>query len=671
MSERLFLGLVLLGFVVSLFGLRGRGAAEKQNQATEIVLDAKSLLEWEAILEGEQKSSLRQRLLKARVTSLAVNELVLDDLIETGKATPFSEQEFGFALAGGSFAEEAATLQAALLSFHKTSKPKVVGCYLVFTDAALAESVKSHLDVTIPGEVDCVQPNEGRFLWVPLSARAMKTRGLGFDKADLRKLAADGFAIWLRPQNVPGVTRPQLEGLFQGWDKLLEPGQIHGVVFGGGANEALGYPDPERLKGAAELLAEREWRVGYVELAPKAQQDGIESVVRAKPTNVTRVLAVSAPHQAKLTPSRVLGMYSLGARERNIRVLYVRPFAVPGKHDLDEQFLFQLADEVRSQNQLASTFSTPSPAPSLALTAVLAVAAGALAVLLLRAIGLSVPMPLSLAILALPVIGTFAAVAVGKYSLFRCLLALAVGMAAPCLAFLKILYPSLAEPKPGNSLLEGLRLLVLLSLVSLAAGLCAAALLPDTTFLLGLDRFRGVKLLTLGTPVLIVALCVIKHYPINSLVKGMTTSIQVYQAALVGGLGLVFGFLYLRTGNDAGGAASEWERNLRVVLDRFLGVRPRFKEFLIAHPAMVCAPFLGRKTGFLPSLVLILLAAVGQAGIVDTFAHIHTPLGVTLTRVILGVLFGLLCGALAWCVLHLLWGAVSKQMARYNIDATV
>jgi hypothetical protein len=45
--------------------------------------------------------------------------------------------------------------------------------------------------------------------------------------------------------------------------------------------------------------------------------------------------------------------------------------------------------------------------------------------------------------------------------------------------------------------------------------------------------------------------------------------------------------------------------------------------------------------------LFVLLAGIGQAGIVDTFAHVHTPLDVTLIRVALGVLFGAIIGLMA------------------------
>jgi hypothetical protein len=357
-------------------------------------------------------------------------------------------------------------------------------------------------------------------------------------------------------------------------------------------------------------------------------------------------MAVSPAHQAKLSPYRVLGMYSLGARERNIRVLYVRPYAVPGRPELDEEFLFALSGELEESGRAALFEANRTPGPNQVTTVILGISGLALGLLVLSSLGLRVRTWWLVGFL-LPVVAPFLAAAIGKSVLYRSLLALAVSVVAPTYGFLQWVYPVLVDRSGPSGYLTGLKLLILTSLTSLSGGFYLAALLSDTTFLLGLDRFRGVKLLTLGVPLIMVACFVLKRYSLNDLLAGLRSFVAVYQALLAGGLALVFGFLYLRTGNDAGGAASEGERTLRVVLDQILGVRPRFKEFMLAHPATVCIPLFARKTGFLPSLVLVLLGGIGQAGIVDTFAHIHTPLDVTLIRVILGVVLGALVGGVA------------------------
>ena len=609
-------------------------AAEKKHQASEILLDAQSLSQWRQTLKKEP-GQLEQELVQKGISSVAVGEMHLDELVEEGRVVAQSGPQFALTLAGGALGSLPSDESEAL---SQVAGGDVFGTFLIFRRPAFAQALLPQAKILFGSEVRSFL--DGRVVWLPVTRKALQPVGLGFDSQEIERLASLGFSIWLRPENRSGLTEEQMNELFQEWNSLPA---VQGVIFGGALNEAMGYPD--LLEQTALALEKVGWKIGYIELSPGAQQDGIESLVRALPGQAVRVMAVSPPHQAKLAPFRVLGMYSLGARERNIRALYVRPYNVAGRPELDEEFLYSLPGELEKAGSADLFDTATTPPPPLVMVLVMCLAAGALALLLVDDLGVQIKGVWWL-LLLVPVVGYLAANAIGKGVLYRCLLALAVGCGAPVLGFLKWVYPSLVGDKKG-SVGEGLKLLVLTSLMSLSAGLFLAALLSETTFLLGLDRFRGVKLLTLGVPVLIILAFVLKRFTFTQIWGGLRSYVAVYQALLAGVVAGLFGFLFLRTGNDAGGAASDWERTLRVVLDQALGVRPRFKEFMVAHPAMVCLPLVASRLGFLPSLLFVLLAGIGQAGIVDTFAHVHTPLDVTLIRVGLGVLFGAIIGLMA------------------------
>lgn len=639
-------GLYILGVLLALWGVGGRLSAEAAHQSSEIVLDAQSLRRWSDSSEMSEQQ-LTQKLLDAGVRSLAVAEMHLEELTEEGRLVAQTGSEFQLSLASGALGELSEPEKASLSLLTKSG-----GTFLIFTSPDGDQPLLEQSRILFGEDVTTLL--DGRVLYLPVPRRSLKTAGLGFDVAGLSALQGRGFSLWLRPENRDGLTAEKLKTLYQTWEKI--PG-VQGVIFGGGPNEALGYPD--LLEESAAELERLKWKVGYIELPPKAQQKGIETMVRELPGQTVRVMAVSPAHQAKLSAFRVLGMYSLGARERNIRVLYVRPYAVAGRPELDQEFLFQLPVELEQAGPASVFPESQNSGPPQWLTLALSVSAGALAMLVLGELGLTYR-PYWWALLVVLPLGAVLATAIGKGALIRSLLALAVGIAAPVYAFARWVFPLVNEPHPESGVSTGLKGLLICSLVSVSAGLFLAAFLSDTTFLLGLDRFRGVKLLTLGTPLLIVAAFVLKRYSPKQLMAGLKSYVAVYQALIAGGLLLVLGLLYLRSGNDAGGTASESERTLRVILDRALGVRPRFKEFMVAHPAMVLSPLFAKETGFLPSLVLILLAGIGQAGIVDTFAHIHTPLDVTLIRVGLGVALGAIIGSAATLLVRQLSSKVKR-----------
>lgn len=100
----------------------------------------------------------------------------------------------------------------------------------------------------------------------------------------------------------------------------------------------------------------------------------------------------------------------------------------------------------------------------------------------------------------------------------------------------------------------------------------------------------------------------------------------------------------VRSGNDAGVGVSGFELKIRALLDRLLPVRPRTKEFLFGHPLFVLGIawwWRGRPRLAIPCFVA---GSLGQASLLNTFCHIHTPLAISFWRDIIGLTAGALLG---------------------------
>jgi hypothetical protein len=121
--------------------------------------------------------------------------------------------------------------------------------------------------------------------------------------------------------------------------------------------------------------------------------------------------------------------------------------------------------------------------------------------------------------------------------------------------------------------------------------------------------------------------------------------------------------MFLRTGNDNPAIVSDLEVRLRSLLEQILFVRPRTKEILIGHPAMIVGLALmlraaaftsqGRAAPFAGWAILALtIGAIGQTSIVNTMCHLHTPLTVGLTRIGVGLVLGGILGGLLWAILR-------------------
>src|SRR5690606_29622841 len=194
-------------------------------------------------------------------------------------------------------------------------------------------------------------------------------------------------------------------------------------------------------------------------------------------------------------------------------------------------------------------------------------------------------------------------------------------------------------------------------LVSAAGGLFQVAFLSHPAFLQRLTLYLGTKL-SLSLPALAVGLAVAWRFGhLDRLRELRGRSRRLLAAAvpvpwvLAGVAVTVIGFFVLtRSGNQPLVMPSALELQVRQLLTDWLGVRPRFKEFAFGHVFLMLALVLGAGRGLSP--VLFMLAAVGQMSIVNTFAHVHSPVLVMVIR----WLYGLAAGAVLSGLLYLALG---------------
>jgi VIT1/CCC1 family predicted Fe2+/Mn2+ transporter len=110
-----------------------------------------------------------------------------------------------------------------------------------------------------------------------------------------------------------------------------------------------------------------------------------------------------------------------------------------------------------------------------------------------------------------------------------------------------------------------------------------------------------------------------------------------------------------RTGNDGPAGVSGLELTVRSLLESVLPVRPRTNEFLIGHPLLLLGLLWRHRTKGQAKLapeIMILAGFIGQASIINTFCHLHTPLQVTVIRVGVGLVLGVVGALAAWVALR-------------------
>ena len=372
-----------------------------------------------------------------------------------------------------------------------------------------------------------------------------------------------------------------------------------------------GVMEREQLQGSQAVLA-------LVEFSAPALEE-------ADPSRVVRLHGISAREMKVLSDQRIINRYIRAVRERNMRVLYVRPFMEEdGGWERSVQLLENLAERLQDAGFELGTAEPFAPwQPAQALIAVTAVGICAAAVLYGQ--------------MLFPAwAGLVTSGGVLAYLGSLVLLMVSPGLAKQGLALAAaIVFPSLAvECQWGKTHLQ--RYLSVFS-ISLLGALCVVGTLSGTQFLVKMEEFRGVKLMHVA-PIALVFFSIVR--PVREWLK---KEVPVRWLIAAGCLGLVGVFYVLRTGNF-GIPVLEFEVQAREALENFLRVRPRTKELLIGHPALYLAlrSRQPRRSWLLP------LAVIGQLSLVNTFTHTHTFLWVSLLRTIYGGVFGYVLGWLVW-----------------------
>jgi hypothetical protein len=364
----------------------------------------------------------------------------------------------------------------------------------------------------------------------------------------------------------------------------------------------------------ADLLSDA--LVGIVEFS---EPSGLQELYRHGEKNFVRVHAIKSQELDRLSLEGALARWERAVHERTIRLLWVT------EHQRFPQYLERLSLRITQVGMELGEPSTPAPFESFSWV-YLAIGAGFVSLALLVLMG-----RLSLTVLlGCGVGGVSALVLVGMWDveLARQALALLIAAVVPWL----LLWVSTER-------FSGWKLVVIVSLCSIVAGLAAAAVLSDLSYFLKINEFRGVKLALVAPSVLIV-LAELRRW------RGLSWRYLLAKrgAWLIPALGLGMLFFVLeRSGNLPAIPVARWEELLRERLEDWLIARPRFKEFLVGHPALM----LWRREPSLVHLGLLALGALGQASIINTFVHLHTPLVLSLWRTINGLVLGLLIGLTA------------------------
>lgn len=514
--------------------------------------------------------------------------------------------------------------------------------YVALLDKNIAVQVKDHVLEKVPGadyypgQVDVITipimvPNGDSEVVTALNK--IKEIGAGFDMASIARMSALGMDTVPQLRSWDNPTDTSLRMAF---DEIKAMPNLVYLLFND--KEIPGYPQKNRT--VADLLKDDKGNtVVPVATIEFSDQKGLNQLGVLLNKDVIRLHTISNGEMGNLTPDSALDRWMLAARERNMRSLLVRFFDIttPGAN-LQGNLNYVASIQtglIESGFTLDQPYEKPASIPASTILMAMvgtAVIAGVMLILL------EMRLP-KLSLLAL----------IGGIAIWLALLLVNPTMAKKMMALLSVItFPTLScllimKPE-ARSIGKSIVALLKLCAISYIGAVLMVGLLADILFMLKLDQFIGVKLAHVVPIVAVPFILYIwnEEKPLT-FVKQLLEKALDYKWTMLGVLVAVAGVIYLsRTGNS-GAELSAAESMMRTFLNDAMGVRPRSKEFLIGYPFTLLLFWLGASR---KNWILTIPAIIGQVSLVNTYAHIHTALIMSMQRSFNGLVLGIAVGLL-------------------------
>ncbi len=626
--------ILILGLFPALWLAYVRVVGESDNPRVALCLDYAEVARLAALTDRSPEALLAE-LKKAGATHIALAETTLADLMLSDRISV--THSFG---------------RTSIFGLGRTG----------YADALRAKlpGMAEHRQPAGPGAVAAPEIFGGSAGFFDGDVTIFSPIGVGYDPIALYTIKGSGLQLVARPVPDYCLTKQAVDYSL----KAAADAGARTVVFNG--TKVLGTRG--LLDYTAESLTRNGLTFGMIELVP---QDGEYTLASALDGHVVRCHSVSAEEMDQLSPQRAFDRFLLAVTERKVRLCYVRLFFT-GSDDLGESNIGYVRDIATRLQELGYALGEPQNfddvAPPSAL--LILIALGVLGGLLWMMQSLKeLPARIFWFVAGVGLLLALV-VPVAASGLARPLIALAAALVFPVLA-VSLIAPGYPEPDPtrrGVKALRGAGLVARTSLITAVGGLLCAAALTQTTYLMSIEQFRGVKLAQILPVIAIFLIAAARATDSYRKTAESRPRWQALKAGLaevgaavvkywhVAVIVLVFGalgYMLMRSGNEPAVGATDLEMRVRAVLDRLLVVRPRTKEIFLGYPALFVGIMLLLQRRRKLAWPFLAIGAVSQVSLLNTFCHMHTPLVVSLVRVFHGLWLGVLMGAVWWAVKRL------------------
>lgn len=666
--NKIFIIMIIVGLISALMIDFQRHQVEERNNTVELAIDYEGLLRLSE-MTGTPIDEVFRQAKESGITSLAVYETTFKKLNVNGKTTAVS----GSSLLTNYYSGAMVDPEWRALVENGTIKGSMI--YITGHDAQTFKEVTEDLyrrlghdrvrELTVGGKI---------VLEVNDYYEEFLKANIGMPTDEMKLVNEAGFYVMARPSNYAKCSKDDVDAVF----KRLEGIKVSNMTFSG--KECLGSPD--EVNYVVEKLQERDITLGMIEGVTQLQfypQNGLLEIAKAMDYKAARLYGIGPDEMAKMQIQQAVDRWSNTDPERNIRIDLLRIFEKPqGNMTLLEtnmKYFSETRDMLERSGYKIGPAGTFEPFyPSSLLRAVVMMGVAAAIVLYLSLIAPSVKEKYLYMLLAVLVIGMAGPVLMGHGNKIRVIAALASANFFPAIAViwqLDRIRAAKADVKASLLKIIPTAMLALFAsgIISYAGAAYLSASLADTEYLLEVNIFRGIKL-TFVLPLVLVAIAFLQRFDIfdgkmddtdgviNQLKKILDMPVKI--KTLLGlGFVLIAGIVFVaRSGHTSGMPVAGAELKFRAFLEHLMWARPRSKELLIGHPGfMLAALAWWRQWPTMILFVLVIVATIGQGSMVETFAHMRTPIYMSFVRGLGGIGLGAIIGAVAMALVQL-WNSV-------------
>jgi len=509
-------------------------------------------------------------------------------------------------------------------------------------------------------EVSKHQLNDATYYEVKSSSADLYKKRFQPLDSDIALLKSYGFNLITLVPNLTKDNQDMALDVIKDWKK---DGVLSKVMFDG--PEVLGYPN--NLSTFMPLWKKQPFV--YQEIfAPNPQQKGIQTLLRDSNYNAVRTHILSAAEL--MSPNNSVPVLeerlTKAIDERNMRMMYFElspsatnnPFESVTKlqdvvdkttaHLKEKGYHFGVAKPFSTEHSVWQTISKGS----------FVVLTGLVFAYLMS---LFFPMRYAwVSLVASYVVMGATAIAASRY--LWILLPLTFAILVPILVG-SLLYRTFEKRNVG--LIQSVVLFIISSVATLFSAIALTSTFASTEYILYVEQFHGVAIAHLIPIVALFLLmfCSLGKLPFSLLWNFVRQPIKVYHVILVVFVGALGMYYLSRTGN--GGTMLPFEAQFREFLQHSLGVRPRTKEFLFAHPLLIVILVYWKRHAFVKWLLPI--AVIGQISIMNTFTHLHTPVFISATRALIGIGLGTVVGLIAVAIIHIVIKVLKKINDKFQL----